>query len=148
MRYTMHPWLGHSDSRLSHVRLLSVPILSLCLTTVWGCAGLVGFQAPTPHCPDSILAKVSVDHPTVRVSYTEPSVTLDGNALTSLAKTSIYYDFGNGRALAKEVPASQPAGGGTVSETITVPTKSKDEQTVKICATATDQNGNEGLMTP
>ncbi len=148
MRYTMHSRFWRSGIRLRQSRLLSVPTLFLCLTTVWGCAGLVGFQAPPPHCPDSVLAKVSVDHPTVRVSYTEPSVTLDGTALTSLAKTSIYYDFGNGRSLAKEVPASQPTGGGTVSETITVPTKSKDEQTVKICATATDRDGNEGFMTP
>ena len=148
MRYMTHTQLGRSGTRFPHCALRSVPILCLCLTAVSGCAGLVGYQEPTLHCPDSILAKVSVDHPTVRISYTEPSVTLDGNALTSLAKTSIYYDFGNGRSLAKEVPASQPTGGGEVSETITIPTKSKDEQTVKICASATDQAGNEGFMTP
>lgn len=147
MRYITHSRLDRSDIRLPHATLRSILTLCLGCTALSGCAGLVGSQAPTLHCPDSILAKVSVDHPTVRVSYTEPSVTLDGAALTNLAKTSIYYDFGHGRSLAKEVPASQPTGGGHVSETITVPTKSKEEQTVKICASATDQDGNEGFMT-
>ncbi|MBL8037845.1 MAG: hypothetical protein JSS38_03425 [Nitrospira sp.] len=68
--------------------------------------------------------------------------------MTTLAKTSIYYDFGNGRSLAKDVPATHPSGGGEISETITVPIKAGKEQSVKICVTATDSNGNESASTP
>lgn len=112
------------------------------------CASLMGSGAPTLHCPDAVQAKVSAAQPTVHVSYREPSFTSKDNPLTSLAKTSIYYDLGNGRTLAKEVPATRSSGGGEISETITVAVKSKDTQSVKICVTATDRDGNESRMTP
>ncbi|MBK9307184.1 MAG: hypothetical protein IPM58_08875 [Nitrospira sp.] len=73
---------------------------------------------------------------------------LEGDPLTSLAKTSIYFDLGNGRTLAKEVPATQLSGGGEISETITIPVKIQHEQPVRICVTATDSHGNESLSTP
>lgn len=113
-----------------------------------GCASFMGSGASTLHCPDSVQAKVSAAQPTVHVSYTEPSFTLKGNPLVSLAKTSIYYDLGNGRTLAKEVPATRSSGGGEISETITVTVKSNDAQSVKICVTATDRDGNESTIPP
>ncbi len=113
-----------------------------------GCASLIESGAATLHCPDSVQAKVSAAQPTVHVSYTEPSLSVDGSSLTDLSKTSIYYDLGDGRTLAKEVPATRSSGAGEISETITVPVKSEDTQSVKICVTATDRNGNESMMTP
>lgn len=147
----------HISGRLSmikgraHDRLgRSALILILGGTTVLsvGCAGSIGSDAAALHCPDSIQAKVSAAQPTVHVSYREPSFTVKGNPITSLAKTSIYYDLGNGRTLAKEVPATRPSGGGELSEAITIPVKSKDPQSVKICITATDRDGNESTMPP
>lgn len=73
---------------------------------------------------------------------------LEGDPLTSLAKTRIYYDIGNGRTLAKEVPATQLSGGGEISETITIPVQIQGEQSVRICVTATDSHGNESPSTP
>lgn len=143
--------------------ILSRSALMLILgaaTVLLGCAGSIGSGATTEsevvaesralmlHCPDSVQAMVSAAQPTVHVSYREPSLTVGGDSLTSLAKTNIYYDLGDGRTLAKEVPATKPSGDGEISETITVAVKSKDPQSVKICVTATDHDGNESKMTP
>jgi hypothetical protein len=84
----------------------------------------------------------------VSISYTEPTVTAGGKFLSELAKTTIYYDLGDGRRLAKEVPATKPTGGGQISETISVPIHSHKEQIVRICVTATDRHGKESAMTP
>jgi hypothetical protein len=120
-------------------------ILLLCLGThLLGCAEV---RKSTLPCPTTVQAKISPTKPTVYVSYTEPSLTTGGGTLTSLVKTSIYYDLDNERSLAKEVPATHPSGGGEISETITVPTKTDTEQSVKICVTATDSNGNESAST-
>jgi hypothetical protein len=64
--------------------------------------------------------------------------------MTALSKTTIYYDVGNGRIRAKEVPSTAPSGGGQISETITVPIP-HDRGVVQanICVTATDRQGNE-----
>jgi hypothetical protein len=86
--------------------------------------------------------------PTVKVSYTEPTVSVGGDPLKDLAKTTIYYDLGKGRTVAKEIPATKPGGGGQISETITIPVQTKGEQSVRICVTATDRQGNESAMTP
>ena len=120
--------------------------LLLCFaTSFWSCAGI---RQSTLPCPNTVQAKVSATKPTVHVSYREPSRTVEEDPLTSLAKTSIYYDLGHGRSLAKEVPATHLSGGGEVSESITVPIKAGIEQLVKICVTATDTEGNESPMTP
>jgi hypothetical protein len=127
----------------------SVLTLLLCAVHgVVGCTTLTGTGEAPLHCPSSVQAKVSAAQPTVHVFYTEPSITVEGDSLTNLAKTSIYYDLGRGRILAKEVPATRSSGGGEISETVTIPIKSKDEQTVTICVTASDRNGNESTMTP
>ncbi len=126
------------------------PVLALvfCLTAISGCISLARNSGTDLRCPDSVQAKVSETHSTVQISYTEPSMTVEGTTLTDLSKTSIYYDLGKGRILAKDVPATQPAGGGSISETIVIPVRKKEEHSVKICVTATDRIGNESTMTP
>lgn len=127
----------------------SALILILCsIAVVVGCTSLTGTAETSLRCPSSVQTKVRAAKRTVHVSYTEPSTTGEGDPLTNLAKTSIYYDLGRGRILAKEVPATRPSGGGEISETISISVTSKDEQSVRICATASDHNGNESMMTP
>ncbi|MBH0191638.1 MAG: hypothetical protein HP492_07740 [Nitrospira sp.] len=75
-------------------------------------------------------------------------MSIEGSPLTDLAKTTIYYDLGSGRVLAKDIPATKPTGGGQISQTITVPVQEKGEQPVRICVTATDRHGNESAMVP
>ncbi len=140
---TPKAWRHHLSGRfLPGLLILSATIIA------WGCAGHRG-QSPTVfRCPDSVQAKVSAENATVSVSYTEPSVSIDGMPLTDLAKTTIYYDLGSGRTLAKDIPATMPTGGGQISETITIPIRTRSEQTALICVTATDHRGNESPMTP
>lgn len=125
-------------------------VLFLCLEVgLWSCTGIRHNTDPnTLSCPDTIQTTVSTTKSTIHVSYTEPSVTVEGDPLTGLAKTSIYFDLGHGRTLAKEVPATRSSGGGEISETITIPVKTQVEQSVSICVTATDNHGNESLSTP
>lgn len=145
----MFPSSHASAIKPQHTPIRFASVLLLCVeTSLWGCAGIHQSTQSTLPCPNTVQAKVSAAKPTVHVSYTEPSLTAEEGPLTSLAKTSIYYDLGNGRSLAKEVPATHPSGGGEVSETITVPIKTGKEQFVKICVTATDSTGNESATTP
>jgi hypothetical protein len=130
--------------RPRHSALIS---LLWSIQLIVGCTSLPGTGEAPLHCPSSVQAKIKAAQPTVHVSYTEPSVTVEGDLLTSLAKTSIYYDLGRGRTLAKEVPATRPSGGGEISEIITIPVTS-GEQRVKICVTASDYNGSKSTMTP
>lgn len=101
-----------------------------------------------PHCSNTVQAKVSASKPAITVTYTEPSMNQAGNPLKELAKTSVYYDLGAGRVLAKEIPSTKPSGGGQVSETITLPVKNQKETIVHICVTATDRQGHESAATP
>ncbi len=120
----------------------------LCTTSVvWGCAGRVGVPPTTFQCPNAVHAKVTAAKPTVKFSYTDPSVTAAGGSLNDLAKTNIYYDLGNGRTLSKEIPATQPTGGGQIFETISVPIQTQGEQPAMICVTATDRQRNENMTT-
>lgn len=126
---------------------VALPILCLLSVTA-GCASLAEVQ-PTPvRCPSSVQTNVSATKQSVKISYTEPSVSIVGSPLTDLAKTTIYYDLGSGRVLAKDIPATKPTGGGQISQTITVPVQVKVEQSVRICVTATDRHGNESAMVP
>jgi hypothetical protein len=104
--------------------------------------------APISRCPNSAQARVSAAKPTVTVSYTEPVLDEAAGPLKDLAKTTIYYDVGNGRVPIKEVPASTPTGGGKISQTISVPVRGDQETVVRICVTATNQRGNESRSTP
>lgn len=129
--------------------LMARALLMLSAVIVsWGCAGHTGNAPSTIRCPNTVQAKVSLAKPTVSVSYTEPSVSVAGGSLADLAKTTIYYDLGNGRTLAKEIPASKATGGGQIFETITIPIRTTGEEPVRICVTATDRHGNESAMTP
>lgn len=123
-------------------------LMLVAIVLSWGCAGHTGNAPSTIRCPNTVQAKVSPAKPTVSVSYTEPSVSVAGGSLADLAKTTIYYDLGNGRTLAKEMPASKATGGGQISQTITIPIRATGEESVRICVTATDRYGNESAMTP
>ena len=104
---------------------------------------------PAPlRCPTALKAMVSPTKPTVHVSYTEPSFNSTGAPLKTLAKTTIYYDFGDGRVPAQEVPASKPTGGGDITQTVTIPLTGQSEQAVFICVTATDTAGHESSTIP
>ena len=127
--------------------ILTLPIL-YTISAVWGCAVLTDVQPAQIRCPGSVQTKVSATKQSVKVSYREPAVTAGGNKLSELARTTIYYDLGDGRRLAKEVPATKPTGGGQISETISVPIGTQGEQMVRICVSATDRHGNESAMAP
>ncbi len=113
-----------------------------------GCAHHPEASSATLHRPSSVQATVSETKPTVHVGYKEPSVNQSGGPLTDLEKTTIYYDLGAGRVLAKEIPATKPMGGGQVSQIIAVPGQIRQRTAVRICVTATNRNGNESQMTP
>jgi hypothetical protein len=132
-----------APSRNAFGRAVSVLILLCAAGSLLGCGSHARVPAAAVPCQSSVQARVSAARPTVTVSYTEPSATAAGGPLEDLAKTSIYYDLGRGRTLAKEVPATNPTGGGQISETITIPIESPGEQSVSICVTATDRHGNE-----
>jgi hypothetical protein len=87
---------------------------------------------------------VTAINPTVTVSYTEPTSNAAGLPLTNLAKTTIYYDVGNGLVRAKEVPATRATGGGTITQTISIPLEQKREAAVCVFITATNTEGAEG----
>lgn len=135
-------------SRNVFSRAVSVLIVFCTAGVILGCGSHARVQPAAVPCQGSVLAKVSAAKPAVTVSYTEPSATAAGAPLEDLAKTSIYYDLGRGRKLAKDVPATKPTGGGQISETITIPIESPDEQSVSICVTATDRHGNESASSP
>jgi hypothetical protein len=94
--------------------------------------------------------KVIVKPPqsTVTVSYAEPTTGTDGKPLTNLAYTTIYYNIGDGPVIAKVVPASQKTGGGSVSQSITIPLQNQSEQEATVCVTATDTDDREGPASP
>ncbi len=113
-------------------------VLSL---TLFGCLS-VSPARESLRCGSSPQIRVTSAKPTVSVFYTEPTTALDGRPLTSLAKTTIYVDTGDGFITAKEIPATSPRGGGQISQIITIPLK-HHETRVSICVTATDRLGNE-----
>ena len=97
-----------------------------------------------PKCRTSTKKTVRATHPSITVSYVEPKTRADGSLLTNLAKTTIYYDIGEGLLKAKEIPAVNPKGGGKISEIVNIPLKKGKTVTATICVTATDVDGREG----
>lgn len=95
-------------------------------------------------CVTSASITVQSSKPQVTVSYEEPTTKADGKPLTNLAKTTIYQDFGKGLIKYKDIPASNPEGGGKVKETVTFSLGTRESIQVNICVTATDTNGLEG----
>ncbi len=130
------------------VRLPGFISVSVGLAGLWACAHGTDQAATVTRCPNSAQTRVSAAKPTVTVSYTEPTLDQAGGLLKDLAKTTIYYDVGNGRIPIKEVPASQPTGGGKILQTISVPVQGDQDTVVRICVTATNQRGGESRSTP
>ena len=97
-----------------------------------------------PKCRTSTMKTVSATDPSITVSYVEPKTRADGSPLTNLAKTTIYYDIGEGLLKAKDIPAANPRGGGKINETIKIPVKTGKTVTATFCVTATDVEGREG----
>lgn len=81
---------------------------------------------------------------TFEVSYVEPSTYADGSPMTTLTETTIYY----GTTLltqTKKVPASRPAGGGTITTTISLPLAvGMTKMTAQAAVSASISNGPEG----
>jgi hypothetical protein len=99
-------------------------------------------------CGNASKVRVKPPQSTVTVSYTEPTTGTDGKPLTNLAHTTIYYNTGDGPVIAKIVPASQKTGGGSMSQSITIPSQNQSEQEATVCVTATDADDREGPASP
>lgn len=113
-------WLGR------HGRSLFLPFLLV---------GLIACEDMSTRSPEVV---------TITLQYTEPSQNADGTPLRDLDHTTIYYDVGAGEVRAADVPASSPAGGGTITHKIIIPiAASKKEVTARIWVTGTDKSGNE-----
>ncbi len=117
-----------------------VLLWTLCLI-LFGCSSISPAKESL-RCGSSSKIHVTAAKPTVSVFYTEPTTAQDGRPLTSLAKTTIYVDTGDGSVTAKEIPATSPHGGGQISQIIPIPLK-QHEVMASICVTATDSLGNE-----
>ncbi len=99
-------------------------------------------------CGTTTKVRVKPPHSTVTISYTEPTTGTDGKPLKNLAHTTIYYNAGDGPVIAKVVPASQKTGGGSVSQTVSIPVQNQSEQEVTVCVSATDDDDREGPASP
>ncbi|MFQ5655953.1 MAG: hypothetical protein ACE5G5_00250 [Candidatus Methylomirabilales bacterium] len=83
---------------------------------------------------------------TISVSYTEPSQSGDstGTALCDLSHTNVYYSIDGSTAVkGPTIPATSPAGGGTILTSIVVSIPPGKETTVDVWVTATDRCGKE-----
>ncbi|GMV52097.1 MAG: hypothetical protein AMXMBFR67_36400 [Nitrospira sp.] len=125
------------------------------MLSVAGCGAsfLEGTVAPPyssawAKCGATTKVRVKPPQSTVTVSYSEPTTGTDGKPLTNLAYTTVYYNAGEGPVIAKIVPASQKTGGGSVSQSITIPVQGSSDQEVTVCVTATDSDEREGPASP
>ena len=82
---------------------------------------------------------------TIPVSYTEPSQSaFTGISLYDLSHTNVYYSVSDSAAVKGEnIPATSPAGGGTITTSLKVSIPPGKETTVYLWVTATDKFGNE-----
>ena len=97
------------------------------------------------NCRTTANTMVKATKPSITMTYTEPTTNEVGKPLTNLAHTTIYYDLGNGLVKAKEVPATDPKGGGKITESIQVPLGSQKTAEATLCITATSVQGRENL---
>ena len=97
----------------------------------------------TAPCLTSAKTTVHASKPYATISYMEPSTNAKGQALTNLAKTTIYHDLGEGLVKYKDIPATKPQGGGTVEEKISFSISEGNSMEVTFCVTATNTNGQE-----
>ena len=98
----------------------------------------------TAACLTSAQTTIQASKPYATISYVEPSTNAKGQALTNLAKTTIYHDLGKGLVKYKDIPATKPQGGGTVKEKMSFSVSEGTRIQVTICVTATNTNGQEG----
>ena len=84
-------------------------------------------------CGTTSKVRVKPSHSSVTISYTEPTTGTDGKPLKNLSHTTIYYNTGDGPVIAKVIPASQKSGGGSVSQTVSIPVQSQQDQEVTVC---------------
>ncbi|MCA9470802.1 MAG: hypothetical protein MRJ96_00510 [Nitrospirales bacterium] len=98
----------------------------------------------TPPCQTTLTTTVTATAPSVTISYVEPTTQANGNPLKNLAKTTIYHNNGDGYKKTKDVPASSPEGGGTVTETLSFTIAPGKSIETTICVTATNSSGQEG----
>lgn len=94
-------------------------------------------------CLTSAQITVTASNPVVSISYIEPTTKANGQALTNLAKTTIYQDIGKGLLKYKEIKATNSAGGGNIREKVSFSLKPEETIQATICITATDTNGQE-----
>ncbi len=99
-------------------------------------------------CGTTSKVRVKPSHSSVTITYTEPTTGTDGKPLKNLSHTTIYYNTGDGPVIAKVIPASQKSGGGSVSQTVSIPVQSQQEQEVTVCVSATDDDDREGPASP
>jgi hypothetical protein len=101
-------------------------------------------RRPSTSCLTSAKATIQASKPYVTVSYVEPTTKANGQALTNLAKTTIYHDLGKGLVKYKDIPATNPQGGGTIQEKISFTISEGASIQTTICVTATNTKGQEG----
>ncbi len=101
-------------------------------------------NGPSTPCLTSAKIKVNSSKPFVNISYIEPTTKANEQALTNLAKTTIYHDVGKGLVKYKDIPATNPQGGGTVQEKVSFTISKGTSIQATICVTATNANGQEG----
>ena len=82
------------------------------------------------------------------ITYTEPIVNSDASPLVDLDKTTIFVEPVGGNLIIQDVPATALTGGGTISQTITVPVPDFAETNVNVWANASDITGNVSANTP
>ncbi len=98
---------------------------------------------PSTKCLTSAEATIPASKPLLTISYVEPTTNALGQALTNLSKTTIYHDLGKGLVKYKDIPATNPEGGGKIQETISFTVREGSSIQVMICVTATNTNGQE-----
>lgn len=99
---------------------------------------------PSTECLTSAEATIQASKPFVTVSYVEPTTKANGEALTNLGKTTIYHDLGKGLVKYKDIPATNPEGGGKIQEKVSFTLEAGTSIQATICVTATNTNGQEG----
>ena len=95
-------------------------------------------------CLTSAETTIQASKPFAMISYIEPTTKANGRALTNLDKTTIYHDLGEGLVKYKDIPATNPSGGGKIQEKISFTLTGNTSLQVKICVTATNTHGQEG----
>lgn len=80
----------------------------------------------------------------ITIHYKEPTTDADGTPLEDLMQTELYYQLeGSTVAVqAKGVNATNPNGGGTITERLVLPVNDNEEKNFTVWAAARDRSGN------